>query len=64
MDSTGLMAFLRARNRAELNGHELILSDVSPIARRVFEITKTEFLLEGRLERSTQDETRTKGAER
>jgi anti-anti-sigma factor len=46
MDSTGVKAFLQARDRAELNGHELILSGVGPSARRLFHITETEFLLE------------------
>jgi anti-anti-sigma factor len=46
MDSMGLTAFLRARKRAELNGHQLILRSVGPFARRLFNITKTEFLEE------------------
>jgi anti-anti-sigma regulatory factor len=64
MDSTGLMTFLRARDRAELNGHELILSSVGPFAMRLFHITKTEFLIEQRRERSRQDAIETKGEER
>jgi anti-anti-sigma factor len=64
MDSTGLMAFLSARDRAELDGHDLILSSAGPSARRLFHITKTEFLLEERRGRSRQDAIETKGEER
>ena len=48
MDSTCLRTFLSARDRAETNGHQLILTGARPFARRLFEITGTEFLLDER----------------
>jgi anti-sigma B factor antagonist len=46
IDSTGLHAFLEARNRAMSNGHRLLLSGAGPAARRLIEITGTQFLLD------------------
>lgn len=46
VDSSGLHAFLRARNEAEQNGYRLFLIGASPAARRVFEMTETQFLLD------------------
>jgi anti-sigma B factor antagonist len=46
MDSTGLHSFLQAWKRASLNGHQLVLTGATPFLRRLFEITKTEFLLD------------------
>lgn len=46
VDSTGLQAFLRARNVAEENGHELLLVGAAPTARRVFELTELDLLLD------------------
>ena len=46
MDSSGLHAFLRARNDAEENGHRLHLTGTSGAVRRVFELTETQFLLD------------------
>jgi anti-sigma B factor antagonist len=46
LDSSGLHAFLRARNDAEENGHRLYLVGASPAARSVFRVTETEFLLD------------------
>jgi anti-anti-sigma factor len=47
MDSTCLKAFWDARDRAETNGRQLILTGARPFARRLFKITRTEFLLDG-----------------
>lgn len=46
IDSTGLHAFLRARDRADSNGHRLSLVGASPLTRRLLTLTGTEFLLE------------------
>ena len=46
VDSTGLHSFLQAWKRASLNGHQLVLTGATPFARRLFEVTKTEFLLD------------------
>lgn len=47
MDSTGLHAILGAWRRAEANGHQLhVVVGASQAARRVFEITGTEFLID------------------
>lgn len=60
MDSTGLHAFLRARNDADEQGHRLYLVSASAAARRVFEVTETGFLLDepeafGLLDRFSRD---------
>jgi anti-sigma B factor antagonist len=41
MDSTGLQALLRARERANTDGHQLLLRRVPHQVQRVFELTKT-----------------------
>ena len=46
IDSSGLEAFVQAYARSQLNGHRFLLVGASPIARRLFEITGTEFLLD------------------
>jgi anti-sigma B factor antagonist len=46
IDSSGLHAFLQARDRASTNGHRLILVGAGALPRRLFEITGTEFLLD------------------
>lgn len=46
IDSSGLQAVLLARSRAEGNGHRLILIGARATARRLFELTGTEFLLD------------------
>jgi anti-anti-sigma factor len=46
IDSSGLLAFLEARRRAMSNGHRVLLSGASPSARRLFELTGTQFLLD------------------
>lgn len=46
-DSTGLQAFLQAMDRSNANGHRLTLVGASPAVRNVFEVTGTEFLLDG-----------------
>jgi anti-anti-sigma factor len=48
VDSTGLQAFLRARSDAEENGHQLLMVGATPRVRRLFELTKTDHLLDGR----------------
>ena len=66
IDSTGLHAILRARDRATTDGHRLILVGARPTARRLFEITGTEFLLDDQdaadvLSRFVGSETREAG---
>jgi anti-anti-sigma factor len=46
LDSSGLQAVLSAKSRARANGHRFILIGASPNARRLFELTRTEFLLD------------------
>jgi anti-sigma B factor antagonist len=46
MDSTGLHAFLAARNRAEMTGRQLLLIGAKAPVRRVFEITGQDVLLD------------------
>ena len=46
IDSSGLLAFLEARRRAMSNGHRLLLSGPSPVARRLIEVTGTQSLLD------------------
>ena len=46
LDSSGLQAFVNIRSNAESNGHRLILVGVRDSARRLFEFSGTEFLLE------------------
>lgn len=46
IDSTGLGVLLRARARAEMNGHQLLVVGASPAARRLFELTGTQFLVD------------------
>ena len=48
LDSSGLHAILGAWRLAEANGHRLRVTGVSKAARRVFEITATEFLIDER----------------
>ena len=45
IDSSGLRALLRASDRATTNQHRLILVGANPAARRFFEITRTQSLL-------------------
>jgi anti-sigma B factor antagonist len=46
IDSTGLGVLLRARGRAETNGRQLLVVGASPAARRLFELTGTQFLID------------------
>ena len=46
IDSFGLRALLRAHDRAETDLHRLILVGANATARRLFEITRNEFLLD------------------
>jgi anti-anti-sigma factor len=46
IDSQGLHALLRARERAQSNGHRLLIVGASPSARRLFQITGKEFLID------------------
>jgi anti-sigma B factor antagonist len=45
-DCSGLRVFLAARERSNANGHRFILVGVSPAGRRLFELTRTQFLLD------------------
>jgi anti-anti-sigma factor len=45
IDTTAIHAFLAARDRAKANGRRLILVGAGPPARRLLELTDTEFLL-------------------
>jgi anti-anti-sigma factor len=44
----GLRAFEEARERAEMNGHRLVIVGASPFARRLFQLTGSRLLLEDR----------------
>jgi anti-anti-sigma factor len=46
VDSTGLHAFLQARDRAKANGHQFLMVGASPFARRLFEVSGTLFLVD------------------
>lgn len=46
IDSVALQSLVRARERAETNGQRLILVGARPSARRLIEITCTEYLLD------------------
>jgi anti-anti-sigma factor len=46
IDSTALLSLVRARDRAKANGHRLILIGARPSARRLVELTGTEFILD------------------
>jgi anti-sigma B factor antagonist len=46
LDCSGLHALLRARDHATTNQHRLVLVGASASARRLFEITRTEYLLD------------------
>jgi anti-sigma B factor antagonist len=48
MDSVALHSIIRARERAKTNGQRLILVGARPSARRLFELTCTEYLLDDR----------------
>ena len=65
IDSPGLLAFLTARSRAMSNGHRLLISGPSPAARRLLELTATQFLLgeqgSGGTERSSGSQARRTG---
>jgi anti-sigma B factor antagonist len=45
IDSSGLNEFLEARSRAQSNGHRLLMSGATLAARRLIELTGTQFLL-------------------
>jgi anti-anti-sigma factor len=47
MDSTGLRALLRARDRSLENGHRLLVVEASDPVRKVFEITGMRSVLDG-----------------
>ena len=46
LDSSGIDTFVSARERAELNGHRIVLIGPSSRTRQLFGLTGTEFLLE------------------
>jgi anti-sigma B factor antagonist len=46
IDSSGLQAIVQAHTRYQQNGHRFLLVGASPIARRLIEMTRTEFLLD------------------
>jgi anti-sigma B factor antagonist len=66
IDSVALQSLVRARERAETNGQRLILVGARPTARRLLELTGTEYLLDDRdtvgvLNRFVGSETRETG---
>jgi anti-sigma B factor antagonist len=66
IDSVALQSLVRARKRAETNGQRLILVGARPTARRLLELTGTEYLLDdrqavGALNRSVGSEAREAG---
>jgi len=56
IDSSGLHAFLQAGKRAEVNGHQLVLIGATPTTQRLFELTGTAFMLDGRQAVSVLDQ--------
>lgn len=46
IDSSGLRAFIQAHDRASSNGHQLLLVGATEAARRLFEMTGTEHMLD------------------
>lgn len=48
IDSSGLHAIVQAYRRSQLNRHQLLLVGANPHARRLFELTGTEFLLDAK----------------
>ena len=56
IDSTGLHALISAWQRAGENGHRLLVVGCTTPARRLFELTGTEFLLDEREAVSTLDQ--------
>jgi anti-sigma B factor antagonist len=46
IDSSGLKELVEASLRAQSNGHRLLMSGPSPAAKRLFELTGMQFLLE------------------
>jgi anti-anti-sigma factor len=66
IDSVALHSIVRARERAETSGRRLILVGARPTARRLLELTSTEYLLDDRetvavLNRFVGSETREAG---
>lgn len=45
MDTAGIHAFVDAQHRAEMNGYRLLIVGAPPFARRLFQLTGTEYLL-------------------
>lgn len=48
IDSSGVEMFVQAHSRSQENGHRFLLVGAGPIARRLFEITGTKFLLDAK----------------
>ena len=46
IDSSGLRAFIQAHDRAHSNGHQVLLVGATEAARRLFEMTGTEHMLD------------------
>lgn len=46
IDSTGIHSLVKAHERAEENGHRFVVIGLQPAARRLLEITGTEFLMD------------------
>jgi anti-anti-sigma factor len=64
IDWSGLRIFLEARERSKANGHRFILVGTSPSARRLFELTGTQFLLDEQEAVSLLDRFIRSGADR
>jgi anti-anti-sigma factor len=64
VDCSGLRIFLAARERSKANGHRFILVGASPAARRLFELTGTQFLLDEQEAVSLLDRFTRNGADR
>jgi anti-anti-sigma factor len=56
INSSGLYAFLRAKERSKANGHRFILVGAGPVSQRLFALTRTEFLLDEEEAASVLDE--------
>jgi anti-sigma B factor antagonist len=64
VDCSGLRIFLAARDRSKASGHRFILIGVSPAGRRLFELTRTQFLLDEQEAVSLLDRFTQSGADR
>lgn len=48
LDGSAVHALVAAKRRAKANGHQLVVVGADPSSRRLFELTRTQFLLDER----------------